>query len=213
MALYENLQHDNKPGRRSAQRLAIESAAEPRSGESARRHSSPRRDGVAKSGIAVTQVCLDRNNVVLIARLSAATRLYPGGYMTRIALLRLFLREMIEAAIEPATVVTRGALAAYLKAHFETLRHTPGHPLTELATNLGRWMHPKVECLPVFGGHGASFMGAAAAPEPTTLRLPTAEIVAIDNYRCDIRQASGLCISRSAILRATIESFARAFQV
>ena len=160
----------------------------------------------------MTQVCLDRSNVVLIARLSAATRLRPGGYRTRIAILRLFLREMIEAAIEPETVVTTSVLTARLSAHFEALRRVPDHPLSELAMNLSRRVQPKVACLPVWGGHGASLMGAAAVCEPTTLRLSTAEIVAIDNYRCDIRQASGLCVSRSAILRATIDSFARAFQ-
>ena len=133
--------------------------------------------------------------------------------MSRIAILRLFFREMIDAAIEPETVVTYGALAASLRLHFETLRRIPGHPLTGLAMNLCRSIHPKVASLPVWGGHGAPLMGLAAAPEPTTLRLRTGELVAIDNYRCDIRQASGLCISRSAILRATIESFAQAFQV
>ncbi len=121
--------------------------------------------------MAVTQVCLNRDNVILIARLSAATRLCPGGFLSRIAILRLFLREVIDAAIEPETVVTYGALAARLRSHFETLRRRPGHPLTGLAMNLCRSIHPKVASLPVWGGHGSSLMGLAAAPEPTTLRL------------------------------------------
>ncbi len=171
------------------------------------------RDAPVQSGVSVTQVCLYRDNVVVVARLSAATRLSPGGYLTRIAILRLFLREMIEAAIEPETVVTTSALTARLNEHFEALRRVPGHPLTELAMNLSRRSEPKVASLTAWRGHAASLMGAGAVCEPTTLRLSTAEIVAIDNYRCDIRQASGLCISRSAILRATIESFAHTFQI
>lgn len=179
----------------------------------ARLHSSPRPDVITHSGVAVTQVSLTRSNVILIARLSAATRLPPGRYRPRIALVRLFLRETIEAAIEPSAELTANALTARLSAHFDRLRRTPDHPLTELARHLVQRAQPGVACLPAAAGHGTARMRAAAPCEPTTLRLPTSELVAIDNYRCDIRQASGQCISRSALLRAAIDSFARAFQI
>ncbi len=174
------------------------------------------RDAVAQSGVAVTQVCLSRDNIILIARLSAATRLSEGSSVTRVAILRLLLQEILEAGIEPRTVVTTGALIAGLRAHFERLRGMPAHRLTELAVNLGRVMPPTSTCLAVWAADASSVRdagGPMTVSEPTTLRLPTAEIVALDNYRCDIRQASGLCISRSAILRAAIDSFACAFQV
>ena len=180
---------------------------------SARLHSSPRPDVIAHSRVAVTQVSLTRSNVVLIARLSAATRLRPGRYLPRIAIVRLFLREMIEIAIEPAADLTTSALTARLSAHFDELRRTPDHPVTELARNLDQWIQHGVTCLPAAVGHGTPRMASAAVCEPTTLRLPTAELVAIDSYRCDLRQASGKCISRSALLRAALDAFARAFQI
>ncbi|MGH9441758.1 MAG: hypothetical protein ACRD16_05745 [Thermoanaerobaculia bacterium] len=186
------------PASRSARRPGIGAAREPAL-------------VAAKPGLAVTQVCLSRSNVILIGRLSAATRLCPGGYRSRIGILRLLLREMIEAAIQPETVVTMNALTERLSAHFGGLRCMTGHPLAELATNLGRWTQAKVACPPVWGGHRASLMGTADVCEPMTLRLSTEDIVAIDNFRCDIRQASGVCLSRSAIFRVTIDSFARTF--
>ena len=173
------------------------------------------RDATAGSGLAVTQVCLHRDDIILVARLSASTRLSSNRCVPRIVILRLLLREALAAAIEPETVLSAGALTAGLRAHFETLRDRPGHQLTQLAMNLRSWQEKAIR--PEWSGNrdasARNGRGSTIVRQPTTLRMPTVEIVALDNYRNDIREASGVCISRSAILRATIESFSRAFQV
>lgn len=168
-----------------------------------RRESFPS-DPVARSPIAVTQVCLGREHILLLARLSAGTRLSPGGHRPQAVIVRLLLQETLRAAIEPEWVRSVGSLVERLRTHFGNVRRRTGHDLTGLATGFRR----------TAGSDSGLRRASELAPrEATTLRLPIVDLVALDNYRCDILQATGLRISRSAVLRAAIDSFAFAFQL
>lgn len=163
-------------------------------------------------GVAVTQIRLSRAQVDFLARVSFATRLHCGDrYLMKIDILRLFVEELFRAEIEPERVTSLGALETLLAAHFAGARSLADCPVDRLASCLESeaTRSPQRPVLD-FARPRRSGGGPAALHESFTLRLSTADIVAIDTFRCDVRDRCGLILSRSGLLRALIDSFVEA---
>ncbi len=162
-------------------------------------------------GVAVTQIRLARDQVHFLSRLSSATRLtFHGRHLMRIDILRLLVEELFRARLEPERITSVQALETLLASHFRTARGQAERPVTRLARCLESdpARAPRRPVLD-FGRPGKPG-DSPAAFESFTLRLSTADIVAIDTFRCDVRERRGFILSRSGLLRALLDSFVEA---
>jgi hypothetical protein len=166
--------------------------------------------------VAVTQIRLAREQVNFLSRLSSATRLtFHGRYLLRIDILRLLVEELFRARLEPERITSVQALETLLASHFRTARGQAERPVARLACCLESdpaSAAPRRSGLD-FGRPGKPGVSPAAAFESFTLRRSTADIVAIDTFRCDVRERRGFILSRSGLLRALLDSFVEAVRV
>lgn len=163
-------------------------------------------------GVAVTQIRLSRAQVDFLSRTSSATRLHCSDrYLMRIDILRLFVEELFRAGLDPERITSLRALETLLVAHFAGARSLADCPVSRLASCLESegTRSPRRPVLD-FTRRRRSGGDRAAMRESFTLRLSTADIVAIDTFRCDVRERCGFNLSRSGLLRALIDSFGEA---
>ena len=160
-------------------------------------------------GVAVTQIRLSRAHIDFLTRMSSATRLRGNDrYLMKIDILRLLVEELFRAEIGPERVTSLRALETLLAAHFARARSLADCPVSRLARCLESEV-TRSPRRPVLAF--ARLRGSGADPnemrESFTLRLSTQDIVAIDTFRCDVREQSGFILSRSGLLRALVDSF------
>ena len=164
--------------------------------------------------MSVTQIRLTREQIDVLNRLSANTRLYPQRYLMRIDLLRLLIHELHHAGLPPDRITSLRALGDAIEHHFATALHSPDSPLAWLVSCLGmqscRFIHARALTAASRQRDFERSKRGEDRNKSLTLRLLTSDLVMIDGFRCDLRERSGFIIDRSALIRVLIDSFVRA---
>lgn len=166
-----------------------------------------------RRAMAVTQIRVAREHVDFLTRVSAVTRLHAGRYLMRIDILRLLVDELIAGSVPAAGISSFRSLVSAIASHLSAARRLPDRPVAWLASCLeseagGRERRPVLD-FPRRRPASPREDSPAAAHESLTVRLSTSDLVALDTFRCDVREQSGFILSRSALFRALVEAFVR----
>ena len=164
--------------------------------------------------MAVTQIRVACEHVDFLTRVSAVTRLHAGRYLMRIDILRLLVEELIRAGLPAAGVTSSRSLVSAIASHLSAAQRLPDRPVAWLAACLASEPErPGRRPVLTFPRRPDASPGPgtlSAVHESLTVRLSTGDLVALDTFRCDVREHSGFILSRSALFRALIEAFVRA---
>ena len=162
--------------------------------------------------MAVTKILLRRDQIDLLTRVSTITRLSPNRYLMRIDVLRLLIEEFLYAGLEPARITSISALSAAIQSHLSAALLTE-RPIAWLVACIERQAqreskHPAL-ALARRRKPGGRPDGLSASHQSLTARLRMNDLVAIDTFRCDVREYTGFSLSRSVLIRVLIDSFIR----
>ena len=163
--------------------------------------------------MAVTQIRVAREHVDFLTRVSAVTRLHACRYLMRIDIRRLLVDELIAGSVPASGISSFRSLVSAIASHRSAARRLPDRPVAWLASCLdvesaGSERRPVLD-FPRRRPASSREDNLAAANESLTVRLSTSDLVALDTFRCDVREQSGFILSRSALFRALVEAFVR----